>query len=271
MNGGAMILQSWNALRSALQNGFSFYDIKEIVGLGGFDLGSIARLEQRQGGGATKGQLMTGIDRGLNALDAGSQERFIAIVAEEVLRRKPDTRQSLDENLSRLGWSLSGNAVIPIAIFDASILEELPSKSRVDLTKAAQRLRDGDLGGAISSACGAIDSVTSAIYSSANLGDPTRASFQERCTHSLNAKGVLPRLEQQLRELGWCDDDIKPFRENFKGAMNQGAYVMQSLRSKMGDVHGAKPILKSLMFDCLKWAELMLRALKEDECSQLSF
>jgi len=264
MNGGARIQQSWNALRSTLQGAFSFYDIKEIVGLAGFDLGSIARLEQKQGGGASKGQLMTGIDQGLNALDAGSQERFIALVAEEVLRRKPDTRQSLDENLSRLGWSLSGNAVIPIAILDAAILEELPPECHRDLTKAAQRLRDGDLSGAISSACGALDSATSAIYASANLGDPTQASFQERCKRSLDTKGVLPRLEQELRELGWPDKDIKPFHKNFVGAMNQGAYVMQSLRSGMGDVHGTKPILKPLVFDCLKWAELMLRALTED-------
>jgi S1-C subfamily serine protease len=30
----------------------------------------------------------------------------------------------------------------------------------------------------------------------------------------------------------------------------------------MGDVHGTKPILKPLVFNCLKWAELMLRPLK---------
>lgn len=264
MNHGPMIQQSWNALRSTLQ-AFSFYDIKDIVGLAGLDIGCIAHLEQKQDGGASKGQLMTGIDQGLTKLDAGFQQRFISAVAEEVLNRRPDTRQSLIQNLSRLGWSLSGNAVIPIHIFDLSIFEELPSESREDLTKAAQRLRDGDLSGAISSACGALDSATSAIYSTANLGDPTEASFQERCKRSLDARGVIPRMEQQLRELGWCDSEIKTFRENFKGAMNQGAYVMQSLRSRMGDVHGTKPILKPLVFDCLKWAELILRALKEGE------
>lgn len=47
--------------------------------------------------------------------------------------------------------------------------------------------------------------------------------------------------------------------------ISQGAYVMQSLRSRMGDVHGTKPILKPLVFDFLKWAELMLRASKKDE------
>jgi len=260
----ANINQAWNALRATLQSGFSFYDIKEIVGLAGFNLASIAHLEQKTGGGASKGQLMTGIDQGLNALDKESKNRFIAIVAEEVLKRKPDSRESLDENLSRLGWSLYDNAVIPISIFDASTLGELPSESQADLTKAAQRLRDGDLSGAISSACGALDAVTTETYASAGLGDPTDASFQERCKRSLVARGVLPKLEQQLRGLGWNDSDIGMFRKNFEGAMNQGAYVMQTLRSRMGDVHGTKPILKSLVFNGLKWAELILRALKEE-------
>jgi hypothetical protein len=264
MSDGANINQAWNALRATLQSDFSFYDIKEIVGLAGFDLASVAHLEQKAGGGASKGQLMTGIDRGLKALDEESEKRFIAVVAEEVLKRKPDSRQSLDENLLRLGWSLCGDAVIPIEILDVSTLGELPSESQADLTKAAQRLRDGDLSGAISSACGALDAATSSTYASANLGDPTAASFQERCKKALAASGVIPKLEKNLSELGWNNGDIKMFQKNFEGVMNQMAYVMQTLRSKMGDVHGTKPILKSLVFDCLKWAELILRTLKEE-------
>jgi len=263
MSDKANMNRAWNALRVTLKNSFSFYDIKEIVGLAGFDLASIACLEQKIGGGASKGQLMTGIDRGLKGLDDESQKRFIAVVAEELLRRKPDSRLPLDENLSRLGWSLCGNSVIPIEVFDVSTLGELPSESQEDLTKAAQRLRDGDLSGAISSTCGALDAATLAIYNSSNLGDPTAASFQERCKHALAASGVIPKLEKNLRELDWNDTDIKKFKKNYEGAINQAAFVMQTLRSRMGDVHGTKPILKPLVFDCLKWAELILRALKE--------
>lgn len=121
--------QAWNALRATLQNNFTFYDIKEIVGLAGFDLTSISHLQQRAGGGASKGQLMTGVDRGLRDLDAESFPRFIAVVAEEVLNRRPDSRESLEENLARLGYALSANTVIPIEIFDTSILPDLPSES----------------------------------------------------------------------------------------------------------------------------------------------
>lgn len=44
---------------------------------------------------------------------------------------------------------------------------------------------------------------------------------------------------------------------------SEGAYVMQTLRSHMGDVHGTKSILRSLVFDCLRWAELLVGSLVE--------
>ena len=212
---------AWNALRTTLRNNFRFHDIKEIVGLAGLDLTQIVHIENKPIGRATKGQLMSGIDGVMKDFNEESKKRFIAVVTEEILNRQPDTRQALQDNLSRLGWTLCDNAVIPVEILDVSTLFELPSESQADLTKAAQRLRDGDLSGAISSACGALDAVTSAIYSSARLGDPTKDSFQQRCKRSLDARGVLPKMEQELRELGWVGNDIKTFRENFKGAMNQ--------------------------------------------------
>ena len=259
-----LIAQAWNALRTALQGSFSFYDIREIVGLAGLDLTRIAHLEQKAGGGASKGQLMTGIDRVFGEVDEEGRRHFLAIVAEEVLKRRPETRDSLLDYLSRLGWTLVENALIPIELFDPSELAELPPDSRGDLVKAAQRLRDGDLSGAVSSACGSVDSATASVYAAEGLGDPTAASFQERCKKALAARGVLPKIEKELSELGWATSDIMPFCKNFEGALNQGAYVMQTLRSKMGDVHGTKPILKPLVFDSVKWAQLLVRALTDN-------
>lgn len=234
-----------------------------MVGLGGLDLSELAHLEQKSGGGASKGQLMTGIDQVFRELNDEARESFLTIVTEEVLRRRPDIEPQLNQYLSRLGWTLVDGAIIPVELFDPRELAELPTEPRHDLVKAAQRFRDGDLSGAISAACGAVDKVTAQIYVTSNLGDPGAASFQERCRNALAARGVTPALEHQLSQLGWDAADITPFKKNFEGALNQGAYVMQSLRSKMGDVHGTKPILKPLVFDCMKWVELVVRALNE--------
>ena len=79
---------AWNAVSAVLQDNFSFYDIKQIVGLAGFNKGLIAHLEQKQGGGASKGQLMTGIDKGLSQFSEDDKKHFLSIVIEEVLERK---------------------------------------------------------------------------------------------------------------------------------------------------------------------------------------
>lgn len=257
------LAQAWAALRAALENNFRFYDIKEIVGLAGLDITELAHLEQKSGGGASKGQLMTGIDRAFRELNYESRQRFVAIVSEEVLKRRSDTQELLSQHLSRLGLVLTEGAIIPLQLYDPQELAEIPAEPRGDLIKAAQRFRDGDLSGAISAACGAVDNATARIYAEANLGDPGDASFQERCKKALAARGVMPALEEQLSQVGWQVSDVTLFKRNFEGALIQGAYVMQSLRSKMGDVHGTKPILKPLVFDCMKWAELVVRALTE--------
>lgn len=154
--------------------------------------------------------------------------------------------------------------LVPLEILDAAALEWTPQECRKDLLKAAQRLRDGDMTGAISAACGAVASATSNVYAQFGLGDPTQASFQERCRRAAQARGVLPALQQQLAELGWVPEDIRPSQKNLEGALNQGAYVLQTLRSHMGDVHGSKPILASLVFDCLRWAELLVASLTSE-------
>lgn len=253
----------WGPIRSLLVNEFTFGEIKEIAGLAGLDLTRISHFQQMLRGGASKSQLMTGIDSVFEDMLETDKRRFLTIAAEEILRRKPGLSNTLDNYLSRLGWSVQGGSIIPMEIFDPAELPELPAKAHHDLIKAAVRFRDGDLSGAITAACGAVDAVTSEIYAEESLGDPGAASFQERVKRSFIARQVIQLLEQELIDLGWDQGDIKPFRENLNKSINSAANLMQKLRSKMGDVHGTKPILKQLVFNSLKWAEIIVSLLKK--------
>lgn len=253
---------AWGPVRSVLE-GLTFASIKDVVGLGGVDLRKLSHLDQKFSGGATKGQLMTAIDGVIREFDGATFERFLRIVTEEVLRGSPGTMIRLQDQLARLGWAYSGGALLPIDLLDPAEVEELPEESRQDLTKAASRLRDGDLSGAVSAACGAVDSVTARVYAERGLGDPGAASFQEKVNRAIRASGVVPSLEAQLAELGWHPADIRAFKENLIGSINQAAFVMQKLRSEMGDVHGTKPILRPLVFDSVKWAALIMRLLRD--------
>ncbi len=254
------INSAWNAA-SAILRDFSFYDIKEIVGLAGFDKSQISHLVQQS---ASKGQLVTTIEQVFFKLPEEEKRHFLNIVVEEILERNSSVEQKLEKYLSRLGWQIIEGFVLPIEILDKSDLYELDEMSKSDLLKSARRFRDGDLSGAVSAACGAVDSITNKIYQSKNLGDFGATSFQERCKVSLNSIGVFLAINNELKDINWRDSGIVPFNKNFEGALNQASFVMQSLRANMSDVHGTKPVLKPLVFDTIKWAQILIRLLSEN-------
>ncbi|EXF42755.1 hypothetical protein BAY1663_04829 [Pseudomonas sp. BAY1663] len=145
----------WGPIRSTLTEKFSFGDIKQIVGYGDLDMSRLAHLEQKSQNGASKSQLLSEIDKQVGAMDDKRRNAFVSICCEEMMRRRPDVVEELDRVLSRVGWKFSGTSLVPIEIFDIAELAEIPEVAHADIQKAASRLRDGDLSGALSAACGA--------------------------------------------------------------------------------------------------------------------
>jgi hypothetical protein len=249
----------WGPIRSSLTDHFSFGDIKLIVGYADIDMSGLAHLEQKYQGGASKSQLLSEIDKQVGAMDTESVGIAASICCEEMLRKKPQLIAELERVLSRVGWKFSGTTLLPVEIFDVSELKDIPEHAHEDILKAARRLRDGDLSGSLSASCGALDSVTNSIYQEFDLGDPNKASFQERVKRSIKAIKAKDRLVSELQAIGWDDSDCKPLSANLDGSLNQAAFVMQKLRSNMGDVHGTKPVITALVFDSIKWSLLLLR------------
>jgi hypothetical protein len=251
----------WGPIRSTLFSNFSFGDIKDIIGFSGIDMTQLAGIEQKAKGGASKSQLLSAIDHQIGRMSLNEAAKVASICCEEMLRRNESLIGDIDRVLRRVGWQFYEKQLIPIEIFDVSEINELPLESRQDLLKSATRLRDGDLGGALSSACAALDSTTTSIYLKFNIGDPREASFQEKIKKSLDALRITDKLDQELAALNWNPETINIFCQNLKGAFNQASYIMQQLRSNMGDVHGTKPVVAALVYDSLKWSALLLRIL----------
>ena len=258
---------AWGATSAILKTKFTFDNIKEIVNLAGFDYSQISHLVQGSASKPTKGKLISVIEQKLCEFSDEEKLHFINIVVEEMLDRDSTVEEKLEQYLSRLGWKIIDNQVIPIEILDKNDLLELDEISRKELLKSAKRFRDGDLSGALTAACGAIDSLTNQIYQNNNLGDATKASFQERCKVALKTVGVFEAITNELSDIEWKESGVTPFNKNFEGALNQAAYVMQSLRANMSDVHGTKPVLKPLIFDSIKWTQIIVRLLSEKNYS----
>ncbi len=48
----------------------------------------------------------------------------------------------------------------------------------------------------------------------------------------------------------------------FGGQINQAADVMQTLRGQMGDVHGTRPTIESVVYNSVKWAVIICSLLR---------
>lgn len=257
------LVELWGPLRAALESHLSFSSIKEVVALTGINMSELAHLTQHGKRPASKGALMDGIDGAFGRLSSDRQELFVRVIAEELFRRRPEVRDELDANLRRLGWQFIEGHLLPLELIDHMDLEEVPESARLDLTKAAARFRDGDLPGALTAACSAVDSACTAVYASKSLGDPTKTdSFQERVSRSLRAHGNLEALEANLTGLGWPEEEARQLRRNLEQSLNHAAFVMRNLRNRMSDAHGSKPTLEGVVFDSLKWATIITSLLR---------
>ena len=190
------------------------------------------------------------------------KQHFAVNVARGIITQNPEHRERINEVLNNIGWALAADSLIPIDILDPSDLMNLPQATRKDLSKAAERLTN-DMSGAITNACGAVESVCAEVYEKYNLGEVVKASFQEKVNKSLEAVKGLEKLKDELLLLGWEEGKTEILCKNLKGAVSQAAYVMQSLRSGMGDVHGSKPALNTLAFDSIKWSIIISSLLRD--------
>lgn len=258
------ITSIWGPVRSLLRERLTAYRLTQVLGNAGFDMERITNLPLTTNT-EDKNRIIQAVDAWYGDLLAPQKCGFVRAALEEVLVEKPELASDLERRLNRLGFKIEGTSVLPIEVLDPSELLEIPDESRTDLIKAAERYMNGDLSGAMSAACGAVDSATSRFYTQHNLGDPGDDSFQKKVKVTLKQCSVMQRMVPDLLELGWDPKEAELLRTNLEGAFNQGAYVMQSLRSGMGDVHGTKPVLRPLVFDSIKWATLILRLLQQNE------
>lgn len=258
------ISEVWGALSSLLRKRCTASLVRKLVratGIGMSSLPSFVDMPRT----SEYDELMLALDQIFYDMSPNKQRRFLLIIAEDLPEEKPELADKLEKYLRRIGWKVHEGTIVPVDVFDVAELPLLPEQAHTDLVKAAERVRDGDLTGAITAACGAVDSTTSKAYSAYDLGNHRHASFQERVVKSLRASGAYKAFENELVELGWLPDDAQMLAKNVKSALNHGAYVLQKIRSDMSDVHGSHPTIEAVVYDSVKWAAIIVRLLRSVE------
>jgi hypothetical protein len=240
---------AWGSIRGIIRETLSFSQIKDLVGEAGLPIHRLAHLQQKSKGGASKGQLMDGIDGLFNALDEDGRDRLVAACVEGLLKRDNSLLEELRTTLGRVGWGVTTQGVYPLRLQIELETFSLDDRLQDGIGKTLRRYRDGDFDGAVTAICGLVDSITEKVYSQKSIGDHRTASYQERVSKAF--KALESEFQAPLSSLS--AEETKRIWNNHYGSVNQAAYVLSAFRREFSDVHGvqsAAPELVQRAIDC---------------------
>lgn len=223
---------------------------------------------------------------GITDFDAPEQvwHPFLAGVQRAFYRLEPEARLtaliilasefSHSERVQKLfaqhGYEYIDDVFVPTTFLDQREALYLPQSSASEIAKATKRLVDGDETGAITSACGAIDTLMQKLYDRHNLGDPARTAFAAKVNTAAQHLSVFENVKSELSALGVSDQDADSFTTDMKKATNHAAQMLQTLRRALGDVHGSKPASRRTAYEAIKWASAICGLFEEFERSSTS-
>ena len=252
------------ALRSELNN-LSVQNIRNTVAAAGFDVSQITAKAEARSGLGSRAEVMPAVDRLFGQMSESAQETALRILAERLMEHNPDLQTSTQEILGRHGYQFIDGNFIPVHELDAREARFIPKSAANELGRAMSRLIDGDYSGAITSACGAVDLVTQAIYENQYLGNPGHASFQTKVNTALKRLGVFEAMSEEFVSIGMKPDDVSAAVDHMKKSCNHAAHALQVLRRAMGDTHGSKPALRQTAYDAVKWSSAICGLLQREE------
>lgn len=251
------------ALRSELNN-LSVQNIRNTVAAAGFDVSQISAKAEARIGLGSRAEVMPEVDRLFGQMSESAQETALRILAERLTEHNHDLRTSTQDIMGRHGYHFIDGNFIPVRELDAREARFIPEFAANELGRATSRLIDGDYSGSITSACGAVDLVTQAIYENHGLGNPGHASFQTKVNTALKRLGVFEGMSEEFASICMKPQDVSAVVDQMKKACNHAAHALQVLRRAMGDTHGTKPALRPTAYDAARWSSAICGLLQRD-------
>ncbi len=191
----------FGALRSELNN-LSVQNIRNTVAAAGFNVSQITANSEARGGAGSRAEVMPAVDRLFGQMSESFQETALRILAERLTEHNSELDANTQDILGRHGYQFIDGNFVPVQELDAREAQFIPQSAATELGRAMSRLIEGDYSGAITSACGAVDLVTQAIYENQDLGNPGRASFQTKVNTAFKRLRVFENMEEEFVDKG---------------------------------------------------------------------
>ena len=231
-----------NALLSEIQN-LSVPKIHKAVAAAGMDAGQLPPE-------ADRAKLMPKVYGLFSALSHDDKVRVIPILAEQIFQQQqPD---SLVRLLQQHGFHYINGGVVPIGFVDEREAFHLPQTAATELSGAMDRLMRGDLSGAVTNACGAVDSTTSRLMTKHGLA--SAQAFSAKVITVVNGLQIFEGLQQEIEGMGVPAAEAKTIAANLHDATKKAADALAAMRRTMGDVHGKKKATVQMVYSSVKLA-----------------
>jgi hypothetical protein len=208
------------------------------------------------------------IQPAISAIFAGmSDERRLAVltlIADGLMdehRNNEAETADLANLLRRHGFQYINGSFIRVAAFDERERPFLPNMAFDEITDAFSRLAAGDDSGAVTKACGAVDSTMQSAYAKLGLGQPP-ASFQTKVNTVFDRLDVYAKLRDSLVALNVPPVDAQKVADEAHETIKHAAELLQVVRRVQGDVHGTKLADSSLAYDAIKLCSVVCGLLR---------
>lgn len=156
--------------------------------------------------------------------------------------------------LTQHGYRYIDGSFKRLALTDEREKVFVPPSSAEQLSIAFDRLSRKDENGAITAACGAVDTITNLIFDRQGWG-AAPDSFQAKVNTVFNRLKIYDEMLTELKQLGIKSGDAEEIVKELHEATKRAAAALQLIRRSLGDVHGKKPSYTRLTYDSIKWAQ----------------
>lgn len=235
-----------NAILSEVQE-LSIPKIHRAVAAAGMNTGLLPEKPDRS-------LLMPKVYQLFSKLPYEDKVRAIPILAEQVFSNaaSPAHSQELVRLLEQHGFIYVNGAVVPIGFVDEREAQHLPQMAALELSGAMDRLTRNDLTGAITNACGAVDSTTSMLMQKHQLG--TAIAFSAKVNTVIGGLKTFNKIYQELLSLGVPQQDAQSITNNLYEVTKRATDALGTMRRTMGDVHGQKKTTVQMVYSSVKLA-----------------
>ena len=191
--------------------------------------------------------------KAFEGLSLEDKEIALPIIADGIIKYRSYEQEDLVRLLTQHGYQYIDGSFIRACLTDEREEAFIPPSAAKQISIAIGRLASGDEGGAITAACGAVDTVTNAVYQKEDWGVPPM-SFQAKVNTVFGKLAIYEDMLRELKEIGVSSADAEEVVQELHEATKHAANALQVIRRALGDVHGKKPTYTRLTYDSIKWA-----------------